>query len=124
MPLLSANPNKTVNVFLPSDADRPEAERTQFAYRVLTCSQWTERSERRAALSASQTEGDYLSDWVRVLSIGLAGWHNLTDHEGRPIPFDPARPEAMLAGLAPQELTALFNAVSEAQTIGPEAKKN
>jgi hypothetical protein len=119
---LSSDPQQNTPVCLDIDAGKPEAERPTFLYRFLTARQMRQR---RDLLNQAKDLPDEQAEplLVQALAVGLAGWRNLRDADGRPVPFDPADPGALADALTVLEMYELFGAAANAVTLAEVQKK-
>lgn len=120
--MLSADPTRTTPVYPSDDTDRPEAERVRFIYRFLTCSEFCRRADLRDEGEAAKNNRDALAKFIAAASIGLVGWENLTDPDGKPIPYT-GDPAAMADALTPVEMSALLDATAEAVQLTEQKKR-
>jgi hypothetical protein len=85
---LSLDPNETVPVSLETDLPKPEEVRPVFLARHMTCAE-TRRVKQLTQQAFDEQDDDKSQLMVdRVLAIQYAGWRNVCDRDGKPIPFE------------------------------------
>ena len=85
---LALDPNETVPVSLETDLPKPEEVRPVFLARHMTCAET--RLVKQLTQQAFDEKDDDKSQLTvdRVLAIQYAGWRNVCDRDGKPIPFE------------------------------------
>lgn len=75
---LGLDPNATVDFWLRSDADKPEAERPTFVFHYLTKRQVRRYDELHTVTQAKGSDDADVDKAVNeMLAIGLVGWRNM-----------------------------------------------
>lgn len=97
---LACDPNETVAIYLDTDMDKPESERAVFLARHLTCAETRQAKQltQQAYDEKDPEKEQALLD--QVLALQFAGWKNVSDRKGQPVPFDVAEGRLMTADLA------------------------
>ena len=90
---LALEPNETFELILESDKDKPREIQPRFIYRHLTCRQHRYIAKFRERLEelkkdASTAIDNMMDEIKKTATINLAGWVNMNDADGKPIPFD------------------------------------
>lgn len=112
--LIACDPNETADVTLPGADATPAERRPTFVYRHFTGRQIIERE--RLFDAAQGVEAVAVA-----VAVGLVGWRNVTDRDGRPLAFDPAKiPDV----LTPLELGELFQAAGSIVQLNEVQKKS
>lgn len=85
---LSSDPTATVPVYLDTDAAADEKTRPAFLARFLTVSE-SRRVRDLTKQAFDEKDQDKAQDLLnQILAIQYAGWQNVTDREGRAVPFE------------------------------------
>ena len=82
------NPNSRFPVVLDSDASSDP--KPTFWFRFLTGAEFMELDDAVSSQQAAGTARDLAAPVYTVLRMGLVDWTNLRDHDGNPIPYQPA----------------------------------
>lgn len=84
---LAFDKNTVLEFSRPEDADLPEDRRPVFLSRALTARQSLQAQQLVRESFGTGIIADQLSLIGRSLAIGLTGWRNVTDADGRPVEF-------------------------------------
>ncbi len=87
------SPSDTATLPLPCiDKGKPDADRARFKFRFLTSGQAKQVERLRDAARAATRDDECDRLLNEAIRIGLVGWENLKDAEGKRIPFADAPP--------------------------------
>lgn len=84
---IALDPNETAPVYLDYDADKPEESRPTFTYRFLNCRETMFMESLRRSVHQTKDAEAQNSLLNRAISVGLVGWRNIIDRDGKPVPF-------------------------------------
>lgn len=132
---LATDPKATFDVVLKTDEDKPAESRPTFTVRHLSSREQRDASridqaareieaatQPGAALGDVQAAADTMVEkLLALLRLAVIGWRNLTDRQGKPIPFDPARIDEVLT---PNEIWELYYAALSGATLTGADRKN
>lgn len=119
MPVTS-DPNATFEHILSTDKDKPKDKQAVFVMRYLTCSQWRKASKLNEQFANRKVDIDeQFEAALKLFSIGLIDWKNLTDNQGNNIAFDL---DKIFDVITLPELAELMGAVIH-QTLNVNDKK-
>lgn len=87
---IGLDPSHTASYVLRGDREGPEEDRPTFLFHFLTRAEVRRATEirERARQERDNDASERLLD--ECILIGLAGWRNINDRRGRPIPFEPS----------------------------------
>jgi hypothetical protein len=123
---ISADPDKTAEYVLPTDADKPADTRPTFICRFMTKREYVTHGDiiAKARSSPATPEGDAECYHLlqQAIAIGVVGWRNMVDRDGNPVPFSTDNFDAVLSDLEIWELAANFPLAI--QTSEVDAKKS
>lgn len=91
---IALDPNETVDVVLPGDAEKPAESRPTFIARYLTSREKkvVEKLVREASADIEKSEN--IAKLDAALALQLVGWRNLLDRQGQPIAFEVVKDSA------------------------------
>jgi hypothetical protein len=94
---IAASPAETLDLWLNDDPSVPECERTVFTVYYPTRNEakalrlFAERTTSPVEAQTLREHEDSLDSLVALLGPLIAGWRNVRDRAGQPVPFDPKR---------------------------------
>lgn len=122
--MIASDPSQTVDVHHPDDDDKPEESRPTFVYRCFTVRDEMERERLAAETKApGLSRAEYADRLGRLLGVGLRGWRNLADPDGKPVAYEPDKPGEALRALSDQEAWDILNAASLATVLTEQKKR-
>lgn len=116
------DPNNTFDVWLESDAQKPEERRPIFSAKYLSGAVWLEVAAIKDRINAQSAPEDALGDIYSGLTKCISGWRNMTQPDGTLIPFSQ---DALPLVLGPGEAIELLDkAVRQSDMKVADAKKS
>lgn len=85
---ISSDPARTAPYWLACDAETPEANRPTFDCRFLTRREMRRVDELTKQAYAAKDDAQCYGLLIDALRVGVAGWRNMFDPDGQPVPFD------------------------------------
>lgn len=101
---LALDPQQTFDVWVKSDADKPEAERPTFTFRYLNGREWRRVAEIWDGMDERASGPDGIDGIFEALRIGLAGWRNIRRPDGSAWAFDAKDLDLILNPMEAMEL--------------------
>lgn len=93
---IATDPQQTFNIVLEFDEDKPAETRPTFICRYLTARQWKQIARLQDEIDEASRGDVALDKILDALTMSVAGWRNMTDTDGREIPFDLSGLDALL----------------------------
>ena len=122
--MIACDPRSTVDVHLKADEDKPADKRPTFTYRHFTVSEDVERSRLAREVAADGVTPElYLERLGELLGIGLVSWRNVTAPDGKPVPFEAAKPGDALRALSDLEVWEILGAATRETVLSERQKK-
>jgi hypothetical protein len=103
---LATNPDALCKITLESDADIDEAERPAFIFRFLTGRELRKVTALQDTLEDCGSGAVALDQTFEAAELGLIGWTNMTDREGKPIIYKPGKLADVVGLIEASELIA------------------
>lgn len=88
---LPTNPKAIFKVVLESDAGLPKSKQPTFSYRYLTGHQQMELADEMDALEQETSGRSAFEKVFTSAAAGLISWTNISDDNGKAIPFDASK---------------------------------
>ena len=101
---INCDPNSKHRVVLITDKKKDPAVQPAFFFRVLNIPGRAELLARNAAGDKLNTDKAAIDHEIETIKMYLLGWENITDREGKEIPYDPEKIEDILAWYEAVEL--------------------
>ncbi|MDA8122246.1 MAG: hypothetical protein M0Z38_06745 [Deltaproteobacteria bacterium] len=125
---IAIDPTKVIEYVLLCDRDLPPEEQTMFELKVLTARELAKIEDGSARADVSgNIEFRSGTQVINILNVGLKGWRNFKDAQGREVPFrennGAPRPENW-DYLTPDWRRELANAVTEQTRVTETERKN
>ena len=122
---IALDPKQTFSFVLKDDLDLPEDQRTTFTLRGLTVSEEAMVTDSMIAATSSADEFSLRTGThqLTVLRLGLKGWTNFNDAEGKPVAFEVAKghpkhvTDDALDRILPRHRQEIANAILERGTV-------
>lgn len=103
---LACDPSKTFDVWLSSDADKPEHERPTFVFRYINNREFCAVGEAMDGLSKHESVTAAVTVCMDQIRVGLVGWRHMPDPEnpGEALAYDPSKLDLILSHTETHEL--------------------
>lgn len=128
---IALDPKQTFEFVLQDDLDLPEDQRTSFTLRGLTVSEEATVTDSMIAATSGVDEFSLRTGThqLTVLRLGLKGWSNFNDAEGKPVAFETIKghpkhiTDECLDRILPKHRQEIANAILERGSV-TEAEGN
>lgn len=120
MPLLLDPNTNTKTIWLDSDSDKPEPQRPTFRVRVMSSRQELTINDMLDQIMGSDSGREIMMVYYDIANMLVLGWANITDIEGKPIPFSH---DAMVDNFTSIEIQEIGRKAIEASRTTQEEKK-
>jgi len=116
---LTCDPAATFEVVLSGDAAKPEPRPT-FIFNIMTARQWKTLADFNDDFELAAGSVEKLDLCFTAIRLALAGWRDIADRHGRPIPYDPDNLDELLTWF---EAVELMQAAVSQQRLSDDDKK-
>lgn len=121
---IAVDPAKVVRYVLRAERELPPEQQTVFLLKALTARETADVEDALFFQTAIGTMVRNGSQRLRILGLGVVGWENFPDSQGRPVPFNTQDKAANWDRIAPEYQTELANAIMEANRLNAADRKN